>query len=151
RGVGGADGAVPAVRERRVEADGHRQGFALVGIAQQGRTPVDLGGPSAVLVAAAGVAHLAPVAAAAVAHQPGGRVVQAAGRVVGTQVGGLVVHAVLVLQVLRLDRAHQAPPGQLGVVAQAELPHRRELEVRVDGVDLVGRAGGTAAGDGLVV
>src|SRR5690606_26496651 len=32
-GVGVADVAVPAVRQRLVQAEGHRQGFALVGIA----------------------------------------------------------------------------------------------------------------------
>src|SRR5690606_39887672 len=99
----------------------------------------------------AGVAERAPVAAAAVGELPGRRVVQAGLGVVGADVGGAVVDAVLVLQVLRLDRTHQAPPRQLGVVAQAHLPHGRELEVGVDGVDLVGRAGGAAARDRLVV
>src|SRR5690606_25402647 len=80
-GEGIAQVAVPTLAQRLVEAEGHRHRLALVGIAQQGRVPVELAGAAAVLVAAAGVADGAPVAAAPVGHLAGRRVVQAGGRV----------------------------------------------------------------------
>src|SRR3546814_5546459 len=58
----------------------------------------------------------------------------------GAEVQRLVEHGVLGLDHLVIDRADQPHPGKLGVVAEAELVDARQLEVRIDRVDLVAGA-----------
>src|SRR3546814_5783387 len=65
----------------------------------------------------------------------------------GAEVQRLVEHGVLGLDHLVIDRADQPHPGKLGVVAEAELVDARQLEVRIDRVDLV--AGASARRDVL--
>src|SRR3546814_11509430 len=52
-----------------------------------------------------------------------------------TRTDTLFPYTTLFRSALELDRADQPVPRQFGVVAQAGLPHGRQLEVRVHAVD----------------
>src|SRR5690606_32375534 len=90
-----------------------------------------------------GAADVTPVAAAAIGHLARRTVVEAGVRVVGANIDRTVVRGITSTDRLEFDRTHYAVPRQLVVVSQAGLPHGRQLEVGIDGVDCKTAPAGT--------
>src|SRR6185437_10483833 len=102
-----------------------RLGATLVSIGQQGRGA----GESLVLIGPrvagdAGFARSLPVLVASVRENSGGC----------AEVDVLVEDAIAGDDLLIFSREDRAQPRQLAIERQADLPHRRQLEVRIDRV-----------------
>src|SRR5690606_8997827 len=131
-----AEAAEPSIGQRLVQSERQRVGVALVRVAEAG----GLVGVVVVVAAALvgtriGAADVTPVAAAAIGHLARRTVVEAGVRVVGASSERTVGRSITSTDPLGYDRTHYAAPRQLVVAPQAGLPHGRQLEVGIDGVD----------------